>query len=634
MLIFNRFLSFIFLSLISTQIFAQGIELGWVNTIGGTLTDHGQSVATDFDGNVYITGDFEGTVDFHPGTPVVNLTAVGLQDVFIQKFDANGEFVWAQSIGGIGGESGHYIHLDNAGNVYVTGNFQYTIDFDPSEAEFLLSSNGGFDVFIFKLDTNGQFIWAKSLGGSGFDFSTSIISDSSKNIYLTGTFGGGVDFDPGSSVSMEYSQGVSDIFVLKLDSLGDYDWAKTMGGSGPSTSKGLTIDMVSSGDLFITGNYSNTVDFDPGVGVFNMTSEGAADIFVMKLDSDGELIWVNSYGDGLNDFGISLCTDFSNNIYVTGNFFGTIDFDAGPGQYNLTADEVDVYVMKMNSNGGLIWAKSFGSPSWDFVHDISVSNTNSVYLTGEFQGVVDFDLSDSTFNVASDYVDIYLLKLSSLGEFEWVNTYGEEGRDGGQSIWFDDWGDLLITGYFEDSTDFDPSFDEEYKVSNGEEDIFIEKIKICPLDLSTVVMNFSVETAEIDAEYQWYDCGNGFTAIIGEDEQIYYPISDGQYAVEVSKDGCIGISECISFNSIGVEEITAFKQLKIFPNPSTGMVNINLGEVKELNISVYTITGQEILSFENILGPSYSFDLATTAGIYFIEIEIEGEVKFYKLVVE
>jgi len=215
-------------------------------SMGGTSFDSGRSITTDASGNVYTTGYFQNTVDFNPGSGVSNLVSNGSYDIFISKLDANGNFIWAKSMGGTSSDYGYSITTDASGNVYTTGSFAGTVDFDPGSGVSNLVSNGSSDIFIQKLDANGNFLWAKSMGGTSYDSGTSITTDASGNVYTTGTFTGIVDFDPSFSISNLNSSG-GYTFIQKLDANGNFIWAEQVNNLA---SKSINID--ANGNLYIT----------------------------------------------------------------------------------------------------------------------------------------------------------------------------------------------------------------------------------------------------------------------------------------------------------------------------------------------------------------------------------------------
>ena len=279
---------------------------------------------------------------------------------------------------------------------------------DPT---FNLTSSGGSDVFVSKLDSDGNFVWAKSMGGTGFDFGFGIAVDGSGNVHTTGQFRSTTaDFDPGPGTFNLTSSGSSDVFVSKLDSSGNFVWAKSM---GSSLSFGIAVD--GSGNVHTTGSFSGTADFDPGPGTFNLTSSGDLDVFVSKLDSNGNFVWAKSMRGTGFDQGRSIAVDGSGNVHTTGSFSGTADFDPGPGTFNLFGGgNSKVFVSKLDSDGNFVWAKSMGGPRIDQGLGIAVDGSGNVHTTGSFDGTADFDPGPGTFNLTSSGSDIFVSKLGHL----------------------------------------------------------------------------------------------------------------------------------------------------------------------------------------------------------------------------
>ena len=319
----------------------------WAKKLGGTSSEEGQSISLDALGNIYITGFFEGEVDFDPSNGIFNLNSSGSTDIFVCKLDPSGNFIWAKKMGGTSWDQAYSIAVDNSGNVYTTGFFSETVDFDPGPGTFNLSSNGSYDIFISKLDSAGDLVWAKGIGGTQHDQANSISVDAFENVYTTGRFENTVDFDPGISTFTLNSTGDSDIFLSKLDASGSFSWAKKMG--GVDSDIGYSIALDRSGNVYSTGFFTGTADFDPGTGVFNLISNGNLlfDIFISKLDSSGKFIWSKGIGGKGLDLGGNIFIDPSKNIYLTGLFEDTVDFYPGSNTSNLVAvGEYDIFISK------------------------------------------------------------------------------------------------------------------------------------------------------------------------------------------------------------------------------------------------------------------------------------------------
>lgn len=176
--------------------------------IGGTGQDEGGAVATDSSGNFYITGYFNGTVDFDPGAGTTNLTSGSGDEVFVAKYDSDGDLVWAKHFNSGGNDVGTGITVDGSGNVYTTGSFLGTVDFDPGAGTANLTSTGSTDIFVVKLNSSGSYVWAVRAGGGGADAGNGIALDSSNNVHVTGNYSGNnIDFDPGAGTANLTSAG-------------------------------------------------------------------------------------------------------------------------------------------------------------------------------------------------------------------------------------------------------------------------------------------------------------------------------------------------------------------------------------------------------------------------------------------
>lgn len=464
------------ISLLSMPIQAQEDNFGWAKSMGGNYFDYGYSVTTDLSGNVYTTGMFENTVDFDPGDATFNLTSNGMFDIFIQKLDSDGNFIWAKSIGGPYGDNGEHIITDEYGNVYITGAFEETADFDPGSATFNLSSNGEGDIFILKLDASGNFIWAKSIGGTYWDYGLFIAIDALENVCLTGGFSNTADFDPSESTFELTSNGLTDVFILKLDASGNFIWANSFGGIYEEQGRSIITD--ESGNFYLTGFFKTTVDFDPGVSTYNLTSNGGWDCFIQKLDTDGNFIWAKSIGGSNDDYGIYIAKDATTNLYVTGFFEGAVDFDPGATNFILASNGLrDVYIQKLNSDGNFVWAKSFGGGGNDHGYAIAIDASENVFVTGMYRGTVDFDPSDETSNLTSNgYDDIFVQKLGAGGHFIWAKSIGGTDTDQGNSIITDNLGNIYVTGNYVGTVDFNPNAGNFDLTSNGYLDIFVLKL--------------------------------------------------------------------------------------------------------------------------------------------------------------
>ncbi|HRI60072.1 MAG TPA: SBBP repeat-containing protein, partial [Saprospiraceae bacterium] len=409
------------------DIFLQKLDsagnLVWAKQFGGKQLESANNLTIDPNGNIYLIGSFQDTIDFDLGPGVANL-ATPLKDIFVLKLNAAGDFVWAvQTLTlDITIQMGTAIAVDAAGNVYTTGDFRKTVDFDPGPGEYALTAtgtNGAGDVFIQKLDADGKFVWTKQIGGEGYDSGTAITTDADGNVYTTGYYRDDMDFDPGPGVDSKYMSGKADIFIVKLDAGGNYVWGKKIGGPDWETINSFLIG--NDGNIIATGDFVGTADFDPGTGVHNLTSVGDYDAFVQKLDPDGNLIWVKQMGAFGSSSGSSVYVDSSGGIYSTGSFTSaTIDFDPGPGVANLTPSgyKTDIYIQKLDKDGNFEWVRQMGGEDWDYSTSIKADQKGNVYVGGYFYGTADFnpDFSNASLTSAGNR-DAFLAKMNLRWNF-------------------------------------------------------------------------------------------------------------------------------------------------------------------------------------------------------------------------
>lgn len=366
----------------------------FASQMGGTFNDVGYSVTVDATGNTYVTGRFRGTTDFDPGPGVYNMTANAgsFSDIFVVKFDLNQNLIWAKQWGGAGDDYSYSIQLDQQGNIYTYGFFQYTVDFDPGAGTFNMSASL-YDIFISKLDPSGNFIWAKQIAGFGQNMGMAMVMDKAGNIFIAGYTDGATDFDTGPGTMNLTPTGSWDVFVGKYDNSGNLIWAELMGGNGNDECYSIALD--TSANIYITGWFTGTSDYDPGPSTFNLVSTGPTDVYITKLDSSGNFMWAKSMGGTGPAEGNCVIADDSGNVYFTGEFTGTCDFDPGPGTLNLNAVSAqDFFVGKLNSSGNLVWTNSFGGNNNDVGYSLALDTTGHVFVGGlQYSDSIDYDPS-------------------------------------------------------------------------------------------------------------------------------------------------------------------------------------------------------------------------------------------------
>mgnify|MGYP002777213240 CR=1 FL=1 len=386
------------------------------------------------------------------------------------------ELVWAKSFGGNG--YGLAMETDAAGNVYTTGYFRGTTDFDPGPGTTILSAPGNNEVYISKLDASGNLVWAKSVGGPTDDQGNTITVDSNGNVYIAGIFRGTADFDPGPGSAPLTSLGGHDVFILKLDQNGDFLWVRQIGGASLSGDGVSTIKLDGTGNVCTYGYFNGTVDFNPGAPIFNLNSAGQTDLFISKLDNDGNFVSALKFGGTNFDLPGQMAIDAMNEIYCTGYFRGTSDFDPGPGNFNLnSAGGDDIFIVKLDAASNFSWANRFGGTGDDGGTAVMKDASGNILLSGYFENTIDLDpgvgVSDFT---SSGLADFFILKLTATGDYAWARTVGGGGDDISQDIFVDGDDQVYIAGSFNQTVDFDPGPGTFTISSLGLLDIFVLKL--------------------------------------------------------------------------------------------------------------------------------------------------------------
>ncbi|MEY3049310.1 MAG: hypothetical protein RL365_1348 [Bacteroidota bacterium] len=482
-----------------TLMHAQNLE--WVQQIGGVGIDNGSAIVVDSMGNSYTVGTFNQTVDFDPSNNNFTLVSAGNDDIFISKLDPSGNFIWAKQIGGVDSDQARAAAIDTLGNIYIASSFIGTINFTTSSGNVSLVSYGVSDIFLAKLDSLGNILWGRQIGGTSTDLVEKMAIDGQGDIVLTGSFYGTTDFDPGNGVYNLTCSGTavnSDVYVCKLNTNGDFIWAKQIGGIGYDFGNDITFD--NSDNLYITGQFNGTCDFDPGFNTFNLTSIGGSDVFILKLNGSGDFLWVKQLGSSMNDSGKSINVDNSGEIYISGFFLDAVTVNLSSGNITLTPfGGTDVFIAKINSFGDMLWAKQIGGNNSETSIASAVDNDGNLYCAGIFKDLVDFNPGSPTFYLQSegDY-DIFLTKFSPSGEFNWAERMGGVNEDYVRDLAIDLNGNILSTGYFQDVVDFDPGSNTLNLNSFGSLDGYTQKLNQCGL-----TVGFDVQTA-CDS-YTWID---------------------------------------------------------------------------------------------------------------------------------
>jgi len=609
-------------------------NLIWVRTVDfeyGRLN----KIEIDPNGSLYFIGNFEDTVDIDPGVGVYNLISNGDNDVLNLKLSANGNFVWAKSFGGINDDNVSDLITDSNGNIYSHVYFTGTCDFDPGPGVYNLSSmaNNSKSAFVQKLDKNGNFVWAKAFVSldtlSGVSHGKSIGIDSFDNVYCTGYFPGMVDFDPGSGILIPPSNAMGE-YIVKLDSLGDYIWSKfstyaySWGFADP-----YDIEIDRYNNIYIAGTFRGHVDFDPGPDTLLLNGHLSGDSwpYIKKLTKDGDLIWAKSYGRGNSTVPVSITTDTFGNVYTIGYFKDSADLDPGFDTLVFYTQSVNWsskggYLQKLNLKGDILFAGVLeGNLGVSMGFDIAVKYANSIFLAGEFVDTVDFDPSSSIHNLVSanpPWASSYILKLSQCKVLTSDNVIACDSL-----IWIDGktYYQSTQSAYF------------TLPSSVGCDSVICLNLNIPQIDttISLSTNGASFIANQSNAKYQWLDCNNGNSPLLGDTLQIFTPTVNGDYAVEINLDACVDTSACVNISNVSIKE-TQLSMIKLYPNPNSGKFILDMGSLKAREIRILNSIGQEIFNVKD--KNSQLFNLNLKPGVYIVQIFTENENASLRFVVE
>lgn len=456
----------------------------WSQSFGSINNESAEGAAVDDDGNLFVTGSFQKTVDFGGG----DLTSAGSNDIFIVKYDPNGAHLWSKRVGGGGQDFGYEIVVDGSGDVFLAGRIGMARD-----------------IYIAKHDgVDGDLLWSDVIGGDGTDIGSGIIVDGFGDVVVTGHFSGSVQFAVGNTLT---SAGVTDVFTAKFDGgTGAHVWNNRFGGSDLDIAKAIAVDGNS--NIVVTGIFRGVASF----GGDALTSAGTEDIFVAKYDSSGSHLWSKRFGGTTREESHAVATDNSDNIVVTGGFSGTVDFGGGP---LTSAGHTDIFIAKYDSSGSHLWSKRFGDThDWERGWAVSFDGSGDLVVAGEFWGAVDFGGGPLTSHLLNEYgeSDMFIAKFTSGGDHLWSLSYGGIGWDRPAGLAVDGTGDVFIAGSFESAA----SFGGDVLVPTGaigDDEILVAKytlpalsvldetLFVCPQgDAGTLQLSLDFNDASIDGD--------------------------------------------------------------------------------------------------------------------------------------
>ncbi len=395
----------------------------WAKRYGDAAAQTGTGVAAKGGGGAVFVGSFAGATNFGGGV----LTSAGATDVYLASVDSLGLPLWSKSFGDVAAQTAARVAVDAQGNIAVIGDFAGKIDFGGGP----LTSAGATDVFVAKFDPAGAFLWAKAFGNNvaqnGFDIAFAPNGD----VVFTGSFAGTINLGGGALTSA----GATDLFVARLDAAGTYVWGQRFGDAVAQAGKGITVD--GQGNVIVTGDIAGKVDFGGG----ELTSAGATDVLLLKLDPTGAHVFSKLFGNASAQTAAQVAADAVGNIVLTGSAAGKVDF--GGGMLTAAAG-TDIFVAKLTSGGVHLWSKLYGAAGNQDGRDIAVDPNGAILVAGDFTTSADFGSGVLT---SAGATDGFIFKLDPFGAHVWSKKQGDASAQSITSIAVDGTG-IFAAGTF------------------------------------------------------------------------------------------------------------------------------------------------------------------------------------------
>jgi hypothetical protein len=653
----------------------------WVKTSASGGADRAVDLKADAAGNLYTTGFFSSS-SFTLGAFTLTPPS-GTVGNFIAKQDAAGNYLWAKAVPKLSVSAINSwlvsLAVDDAGNVYTAGRFSGSITLGSTTLT-APGSASDYSVYVTKQDTDGNYLWSVMISdgpGASFAYNDGIFADAAGNVYLTGKFVGTLDFDPGPGTANLTGVTAHNAFIVKLDNLGNYSWAKALTNTtGVSTDlygvfpEDITVD--ANGNVYTTGyittNAANQfVDFDPGPGVYPLTTNAAVNTvhFINKLNASGDHVWSGVYGNFNGTAiasGIYINVDVNENVYATGWFNGTGDFDPGAGTAAMTATDADAFVVKLDISGNYVWARQIAGPGDSYFRGLDFDASGNMYAAGSFAGTADIDpgagvvsftapAATNTFIAKWDDQGIYIdaqafLNTASDIIFAWGLAVNSAGTA------------VSVAGQFNGTMDFNPGVGAALVTSNAN-DMYV--INLAPFALPITLRYFNARPKGAAAELTWStgseSNNKGFDILRSPDGSNWKSIgfvsskaAGGNSAINLAynftdKAPLSGINYYrlkqedfdgrTDLSRISSVTFNSGNSLSVYPNPAKGTLYLS-GMSGGETVWIYNGTGQLLRSQKINSGGLNQLSLQGLAnGFYHIKVSTQaGAAQTFRIAVE
>jgi hypothetical protein len=539
---------------------------------------------------------------------------------------------WANQIGGTSIDQATSVAVDAVGNSYITGFFSNSINFSDGS---LIASSGGKDIFIAKYNASGVLDWVKGIGGSGDDEGKDIAVDNSGNIYVLGNFANVVDFDPSANLALKTAQGSSDVFIAKFNNNGTLAQVNSIQGTGADF--GENIDLDDSGNFYISGSFSGSLDFESTLSSDNLSATlNTNAAFFAKYSINSIFAWSKKIESPV----LLAFTDMAatpNGVFLCGYYRDTTDFNPNAGIFKLApAGNNDAFLAKYNANGSLVWANAVKGIDNEAIEGIHVNIEGNVLVTGHYFNSIDLEPNNNTFFVTSSgQRDLFFAQYSSNGAFRWGKTLGSPDDDFGYAITTDNQRRIFLAGTFQDLMNVNPNSGKVTNIDNlgGGTDVFYARY-------------------DSIGNFEWVQTAGGNNGELIAD--IYANNILEIYVAGWFQSGIGFFNNSVLFNSNGDRDALIAKvntaspsvsnynilengRIDIFPNPVHDVLNIRMKDVElyDATIILTNILGEVVLqqSLNNTSFMNISIPESIGNGVYFVSIIDQQRVVYAQKVI-
>lgn len=684
-----KIISFLFFGL---TLNAQTPSLQWSKSFGGSDADEIRGCELDHQSNIISVGYFTNTVDLDPGAGsfTVSGQAAGVSQMFVQKLDSNGSFLWAKTWTSTSEVIGRAIAVDPNGDMYVSGTFKgASLDMDPGGGVSTLSKTSGdaANAFILKLDALGNFKWAIGHSG-GVDIERLKLNAQGK-LFVAGNYYAAFDLDPDPLVTNRInSPNIVNCFMERIDTSGVQDWVGIV--RSALSVRAFGLNLINDNEPLLVGEYEGWVDFDPSSAIVNLPLQTSGQTFGYVLQWDSTGVYKNVMGlQGTGNSALfEVQVDAQQNLILAGSHENAVDFDPTSSVQMMNSTSEGWFVSKMDTTGNLSWVSAFDNPVaalFKGALHINLNQNGSFYLAGDFLTSVDFEPGKSngvSINGVSNR-DIFISHFQPNGQVNWASAFATSKSDKPLGLLKDQNGSLFLAGYFSDPISFDPYNSTITNTTNGDEDAFVLKLGGCGQGVDSIVQieacdsyfrnnsyfyndtiihvdtiltkrgcdsiivmedvevnsftqkinrNFTTgrlswQSTSIPGQgFQWYRCDLD-SIVVGAIGNVHHPSQNGVYALIVTQKGCVDTSNCLVVDYVSINEY-ALRKIDIYPNPVSDVLTVKGQEQQLFHLEVLDMTGRILLeSFDtNQLNVS-----KLSRGSYLVRISQKGWTEVRKV---